>query len=287
MLSSIFFSKKFFLVIINTLLLLSLCSVYASAEDLSIEDIVRNNASAVVLVGAVSAKGSSFGSGFIVSSDGLIVTNFHVVRNAIKIGIKLKSNKTYNDVLIINSDPKKDIAILKISGTRFASVVLGDSNSVQAGEKVVAIGNPLGLENTVADGLISSIREIKKGTKVLQITVPVSPGSSGCPLFNMQGEVIGIAVGTNVDGQNINFAIPINDAKKILRLDRQHQARQNQKDSTAHKRTPTDIYIVKRGDTLFDLARQFDTTVEALTRLNNLSDTKIFAGQRLNIPSSR
>jgi serine protease Do len=233
--------------------------------ELTVEDIVKKNSDSIVLIGAIGPKGSNFGSGFIITSNGLIVTNFHIVQAAVKIAVKLKNNKTYNDVRLINFDQKKDIAVLKIDAVGLKPVVLGDSHSVQAGERVVAIGSPLGLESTVADGLVSSLRKADRGFQVLQITVPISPGSSGSPLFNLRGEVIGIAVGTIIGGQNINFAIPINYATPLI---------------PAHNAW----YVVQPGDTLFALARKLTTTVKALMESNKLADTKIFAGQRLRIP---
>jgi len=254
----------------------------AAENVISVEEIVKKNSQAIVLIGALHPKGTSFGSGFIVSPDGLIATNLHVVKNAMKIEVKFMNKKAHIDAWLVSSDVKKDIAILRIERTGLTAVVLGDSDRAQIGEKVVAIGNPLGLENTVSDGLISSVRDAGKNVKVLQITAPVSPGSSGCPLFNMKGEAIGIAVGSNLQGQNINFAIPINYVKKILPKGRLAQGPLEKKDPS--KTTATVAYMVRTGDTLFDLARKHDTTVKDLMKLNSLSDTKIFVGQMLRVP---
>jgi len=259
--------------------------VHAVEKTLTVEDIVKENARSIVLIGAINPKGASFGSGFIVSSSGLVVTNFHVVKNAIKIEVKFKDSHSHEDAVLVSSDAKKDIAILRINKPGLKPVLLGDSDRVQVGEKVVAIGNPLGLENTVSDGLISSIRDAGRNSKVLQITAPVSAGSSGCPLFNLKGEVIGIAVGSNLQGQNINFAIPIDYAKKILPSERLAQAPIAKKNSL--RQAETMLYIVKPRDTLFDLARKFDTTVEALMEINHLSNTTIFVDQRLRVPQVR
>lgn len=254
----------------------------AAESATSVEEIVKKNSPAIVLIGALNPKGTSFGSGFIVSSDGLIITNLHVVKNAMKIEVKFMNKKAHIDAGLVSSDAKKDIAILQIARTGLTAVVLGDSDRAQIGEKVVAIGNPLGLENTVSDGLISSVRDAGRNMKVLQITAPVSPGSSGCPLFNMKGEVVGIAVGSNQQGQNINFAIPINYAKKILPQDRSSRPAAVNKNQS--KPAASVVYVVRSGDTLFDLARKFDTTVDDLMKLNYLSDTKIFVGQILRMP---
>lgn len=257
---------------------------WAASQSLSVEEIVSKNADAIVLVGALTAKGTSFGSGFVVSRDGLIVTNYHVIHNALSVGIKLKNNKRYENVLLAYTDEQKDIAVLKVQKGNFAPVALGNSQNVKTGERVVAIGNPLGLERTVSDGLISAIRDAGKGLKVLQITAPVSEGSSGGPLFNMKGEVIGIAVGTNKDGQNINFAIPINYVKRLLDPDR--NSRKDERPKASERSKNTRIYTVRSKDTLFSLSRRFNTSVEHLMKINGLTDANIFAGQALKVPKA-
>lgn len=277
--------KIFSLIILVAAFSVSLQEAEAVLPTLSVEEIVQRNIDSIVLVGALTSQGTSFGSGFIVSADGFVVTNYHVIQQAISIGIKLKNNEKYENVLFVTADAKKDIAVLKIQKGVFDPVLLGDSDRVKAGERVVAIGNPLGLESTVSDGLVSSVRDAGKGSKVLQITAPVSAGSSGCPLFNLRGEVVGIAVGTNINGQNINFAIPINYAKKVLNTERSRATAKRRSGNAASKSFT--IYTVRRSDTLFDLARRFGTSVERLMKLNGLSDTTIFVGQALTIPRPR
>ena len=186
-----------------------------SSSISTVEDIVREYGQSIVLV----QVGQSVGSGFVVSSDGYILTNSHVLQGSKNVTIKMiEENKVFSNVEVVKDNPIRDIALLKVNDVgRFYPVVLGDSESVSEGEKVVAIGNPAGLENTVSDGLISSIRNLD-GTIVFQISVPISPGSSGGALFNMQGQVIGITTLTFTEGQNINFAVAINYAKDELSL---------------------------------------------------------------------
>jgi S1-C subfamily serine protease len=111
---------------------------------------------------------------------------------------------------VLAYDKSRDVAIIKAHGVDFRTLTLGDSDRLQVGEEVVAIGNPLSLESTVSNGIVSAIRTVDEG-KFVQITAPISPGSSGGPLFNMSGEVVGITTSHLVGGQNLNFAIPIND----------------------------------------------------------------------------
>jgi len=181
----------------------------------SAQSIVDAYGKSVVLIQTDEAMGS----GFVVSPDGLILTNSHVIRGSTTISIKfIADNRVYSNVEVIKDNTIRDIALLKINETgNFIPVALGDSDQVLVGEQVVAIGNPEGLENTVSDGLISAIRDMN-GTKHIQISAPISSGSSGGALFNMSGEVIGIVVSSVTAGQNLNFAVAINYAKNELLL---------------------------------------------------------------------
>jgi len=159
----------------------------------------------------------ALGSGFLVSKDGIIITNYHVIAEGTSALVKLPDGAFYVVDGVIAFDKARDVAVIKAHGENFRTLTLGDSDRVQVGQEVVAIGNPLSLESTVSNGIVSSIRTIEdKGGKYLQITAPISPGSSGGPLFDMAGEVIGITTMYIKGGENLNFAIPINDAKPLL-----------------------------------------------------------------------
>lgn len=164
-------------------------------------------------------KQRSLGSGFIISNDGYIFTNNHVVENTDKILVKISDGKEY-EAKIIGSDPKTDIALIKIKPDNgLPTVSLGDSDALRVGEWVVAIGNPFGLEQTVTAGIVSAKgRVIGAGAydNFIQTDASINPGNSGGPLFNMQGKVIGINTAIVAQGQGIGFAIPINMAKNIL-----------------------------------------------------------------------
>ncbi len=157
------------------------------------------------------------GSGFLVSRDGRIVTNYHVIKSGDSAVVKLPDGAFYAVDGIVASDKVRDITIIKAHGENFRTLILGDSDRIQVGEEVIAIGNPLSLESTVSNGIVSGIRMIEnEGGKLLQVTVPISPGSSGGPLLNMAGEVVGITTSSLKGGENLNFGIPINDAKRLL-----------------------------------------------------------------------
>lgn len=156
-----------------------------------------------------------FGSGFIISKGGLIVTNYHVIESAHKAEVKIGDN-VFKDVYLVKSLPNFDIAILKIEAEGFLPLVIGDSDNLTSGQFIIALGNPLGFEQSVSSGIISAIR-LNHNMKLIQMTVPVSLGSSGGPVLNEYGEVIGITtIGTFFFAQNLNFAIPINYLKKII-----------------------------------------------------------------------
>ena len=171
---------------------------------------------AVVVILGSKAGGTSLGSGFLVSADGQVVTNYHVVRGAYPAVVRLPSGDVYDDISVIDYDVRRDLAVIKIKGFNLPTVRLGNSDEAKVGEGVVVIGNPEGLENSVSDGLLSGIRDTEKGSKEYQISAPISHGSSGSPVFNLRGEVIGVAVAMLVEGQNLNFAIPINYARGMV-----------------------------------------------------------------------
>jgi V8-like Glu-specific endopeptidase len=157
------------------------------------------------------------GSGFLVSNDGRVLTNYHVIKNGSSAIVKLPDGAFFAVDGVLATDKARDIAVIKAHGENFRTVTLGDSDGLQVGEEVVAIGNPLSLESTVSNGIVSGIRTVKEeGGKFLQITAPISPGSSGGPLFNMAGEVVGITTLHLEGGENLNFAIPVNEARPLL-----------------------------------------------------------------------
>ena len=164
-------------------------------------------------------KQRSLGSGFIISKDGYIFTNNHVVEKADKILVKLSNGKEYV-AEIKGKDEKTDIALIKIDAKNDLPVAkLGDSSKIRVGDWVVAIGNPFGLEQTVTAGIVSAKgRVIGAGPydDFIQTDASINPGNSGGPLFNLQGEVVGINTAIIAKGQGIGFAIPIDMAKKIM-----------------------------------------------------------------------
>ncbi|QGZ39170.1 serine protease Do [Pseudoduganella flava] len=159
------------------------------------------------------------GSGFIVSADGLILTNAHVVRDAREVTVKLTDRREFR-AKVLGSDPKTDVAVIKIDAKNLPVVPLGRSTDVKVGEWVLAIGSPFGLENTVTAGVVSAKgRSLDDGSvPFIQTDVAVNPGNSGGPLFNTKGEVVGInsQIYSQTGGyQGLSFAIPIDVAQRI------------------------------------------------------------------------
>lgn len=210
-------------------------SPIASTTGLSAAQVYQQNVNAVVYIESQTvvnyygreAEATSSGSGFIISSDGYVLTNYHVVENTKKLTVKTYSGDSY-DATLVGYDASSDVAVLKINGTDLPCVKIGDSDSVNVGDQVVAIGNPLGeLTSTLTGGYVSAkgrtITTENTLTNMIQTDAAINSGNSGGPLFNMNGEVIGItsakysgssSSGASIEG--IGFAIPINEVMDMV-----------------------------------------------------------------------
>ena len=160
------------------------------------------------------------GSGFVITPDGLIVTNYHVIDGADKVTVKFQDDTKEHVATVVGSDKETDLAVIKIDVKKQLPVLhFGNSDAIQVGEWVIAIGNPYGLDNTVTAGIISAKHRIIGAgpfDNFLQTDASINPGNSGGPLINMQGEVIGINTAINANAENIGFAIPSTQAAKII-----------------------------------------------------------------------
>lgn len=166
------------------------------------------------------------GSGFIINEEGFLITNFHVIEGETQISIEVYHQKngdlerrSYKQVKIIAINKFQDLALLKIEdkdAPKFTRVSLGDSELLAVGERVFAIGSPLGLERTVTEGILSTKTRQMEGDLYLQTTAQINPGNSGGPLFNMRGEVIGVTNMKITFGEGLGFAIPIEAVKFFL-----------------------------------------------------------------------
>ena len=205
--------KKLFL---STLIMCS-CSIALLTTAQTTQQIARKafQSTVLLLMEDANRQPISLGSGFFVAPD-QIATNLHVVEGARSGFAKLIGKDTKYEIQGYTAiDEKRDLIILKVKRTTAPKLTFADSDLVMVGDPVYAVGNPIGLEGTFSQGIISSIRPI--GTdKVIQLTAPISPGSSGGPVLNNKGHVIGVSVATFRGGQNLNFAIPANYLKKLI-----------------------------------------------------------------------
>jgi hypothetical protein len=177
---------------------------------------VKRISPAVVVVETQRGNKKGLGTGFFINAQGHMVTNYHVVAGADKATVKTQEGRRYPvkrvvaenreaDLVLITADiPEREIVPVEVTG-----------KLPEVGEKIYAIGHPMGLEKTVSEGIVSAIRRLPKLGDIIQITAPISPGSSGGPVFNATGRIIGVARATHRSGQNLNFAVP---GQKILEL---------------------------------------------------------------------
>ncbi|MBM3298886.1 MAG: trypsin-like peptidase domain-containing protein, partial [Deltaproteobacteria bacterium] len=168
--------------------------------------------------GDPDAKAMGYGSGFVVGSNGLILTNEHVLRNGTRIEVELLGGKKYG-ARIVHKDSKNDLALLKIEATNLRPVTMGDSDQVELGEWVVGIGNPYGIGQSIMIGIVSAQKRMIPGSgypALIQIDAAMNLGNSGGPLFNLDGEVVGINTILLWKSQGIGFATPINVAIGFL-----------------------------------------------------------------------
>jgi len=185
------------------------------SKNLTPAEILKNNNLSVALIVSADDNSLSLGSGFAIADGSAIVTNFHVIKAAKALVVKLGGGQILQTSTVYAFDTKKDLAILKVSPAATRSVEMGNSDKVSIGEPVVVISNPEGLEKSVTNGLVSGVRTPETGRTLFQISAPVSPGSSGGPVFNERGQVIGVVVSFLEGGQNLNFAIPINNVQDL------------------------------------------------------------------------
>ena len=203
---------------IGLLLFLLICTKITSAEENQLKDVIKKVMPATVLVVTYDANGQALsqGSGFFISEKGEVITNYHVLSGAESAAIKMPDGNIFKITGIIAEDLASDLIKMQadISGKTVSFLIINKSVS-EVGDKVVIIGSPKGLENTVSDGIVSAVRDVPGLGNIIQTTAPISPGSSGSAVVNMKGEVLGVASSQVREGQNLNFVVP---AAKIIEL---------------------------------------------------------------------
>jgi serine protease Do len=164
----------------------------------------------------------SGGTGFFIDDRGTIATNHHVIEGAGEVRVKLLDGAEIERVELLTSDAEVDLALLRVDPAAMAkppiAVELGDSEAVQVGEPVSVIGNPLGLDHTLTNGIVSA-RRVYEGERYIQMSAPISPGNSGGPVFDRHGQVIGVSVAQMMGGQNLNLAVPVSQLRALIAKD--------------------------------------------------------------------
>lgn len=188
-----------------------------NAEDKTAELLAKEKRSSIVVITQEGRDGkiSGTGTGFVISKDGLIATCAHVIGESRPINVRFEDGKEYEVTEIFAWDRKLDLAILKIEAKDLIELELAKENTAKQGTKVIAIGNPQGLEFSVVSGIISGLREIE-GSSLIQIAIPIEPGNSGGPLLDTKGNVQGILNMKSAITENLGFAIPVQDLIRLL-----------------------------------------------------------------------
>jgi len=212
---------------------------------LSPKDIYAESTPAIVRIEAGDAK---VGTGFVVDPSGIVATNLHVIEGEAQIKVRAFDGTQYPVMSIAAIDKGHDLALVRIQPKKpLRTLVLGDSNAVAIGDKIFAIGNPLGVfDYSMTDGLISQVRPLSSDLTILQISAAISPGSSGGPLFNQFGEVIGVTTAIITQGQAINLAVPANSLRPLMRAGKPMtiaQFVQETKDSEPAEKEHTDADV--------------------------------------------
>lgn len=194
-------------------------TIRTGGRQLTVEEIGRLS-DRVVYIEVFDAYGSKLGSGsgFVIGSDGKVITNYHVIEGASSAKVVFSNQKFYTTSTTLATDPANDLALLKMDASNLPTITLGDSSKLNLGEPVVAIGSPLGFQNTLSTGVISSTTRNVGGYNYIQTTAQTESGSSGGALFNMRGEVIGVTAATWRSDADLNLAIPSNVVKQFLQF---------------------------------------------------------------------
>ncbi len=191
--------------------------LYPQSGLISPEIVDKASKSVVLLKGAME-NGTVLGSGFLISSDGKVATNLHVIREMKTGGVQLQSGELFDSFSVLAFDERKDLAIVQIAGFDLPAIELGNSNEVRPGEPVIAIGSPRGLQGTVTSGVVSAVRDDPgaAGYKVIQTDAASNPGNSGGPLINGKGQVIGVVTAKLRGSDGLNFAVPVNYVRGLM-----------------------------------------------------------------------
>lgn len=186
--------------------------------QVDVSRVVEKATPAIVLLEGQGPAGSKQGTGFVVSADGLTVTNLHVITGIDKLRVRIANSAPVDVQQVVAFDAARDIALIKVPAERLPRLLLADSGKVRAGQPVIVLGNPFGLVRTTSQGIVSAVRELP-GTviTVIHTDASVNPGNSGGPLLNSRGEVIGVITGRLRGSEGLTFAVASNDVRTLVK----------------------------------------------------------------------
>jgi len=273
--------------------------LFAATDSPDLRTIAKQTRPAVYLLVLQDEDGNTIGAGtgFSISSEGLLVTNHHVIAEAHSIIAKAENGGLFPITRIVATDMRNDLALLEIKAKDLPFLLLAPDGSAEAGTRIAVVGSPLGLEGTLTEGIVSARRRLPNEKRdVLQISAPISQGSSGSPVLDAQGRVIGVASFLIQDGQSLNFASPSEKLRTLLsKAGHSTPPLAVKPITTIQSNSPNTAtsYVVKNGDTLSRIARDLakrgiNTSAEQIRTLNQLATNSILRpGQILKTPNSR
>jgi len=193
--------------------------VHAETEQIDLKALAKKARPAVMLLVISDANGKEIatGTGFLVSSDGKLITNHHVIEGAASAVAKAENGGLFPVEGVLADDPKNDLVLLKLRGKDLPFLTLSTNATIEVGTRIAVIGSPLGLEGTLSEGIVSAVRSLfNDDQRWIQITAPISPGSSGSPVLDAEGQIVGVTTFLMHGGQSLNFAVPSGTAALLL-----------------------------------------------------------------------
>lgn len=237
------------------------------------QEIARQVLPSVVEIRGTGDSEGSGGSGFLVTPDGKIFTCLHVIAGLTSGAVRLASGEIFDSFKVLAFDERRDLAIIKVPGFDLPTVGLGNSNEIQSGEPVALLGNPHGLRGTITTGVVSALRDLPEGLRVIQTDAAANPGSSGAPMVNTNGKAIGVVSFKLSDSEGLGFAVSINYLRGLLDSSKtqvpfplRDLGSRLGKTSTAFKgeRTPKDPLSIIEGSKTIAVVQEADGNPELL-----------------------